>query len=342
MRRREDVRAIRALMRLLLIGIALIIVARLLRVYGVLDGALSLASLKTVDDYPLYKMRFYGSYGLSARLGGAPRLSGSQASGKKAEPWACTAFSARNGQSQPLFARNFDWSTDQALLLYTDPPGAYASVSLVDISFLGYGVQKPSWLNRVWLLQAPFIPFDGMNEHGLAVGVLAVPTAEPARDSTKLTLNTLLMIRVLLDYARNVEEALELMGRYNLTMMGGPPVHYMLADAAGDSAVVEYVRQEMRVIRGDGPYQVATNFVLSGTLPTDPQAACWRYRLANEALRASGGVLSKRDALDLLGDTSQRNTIWSAVYNLTTGEFLVVMGRRYDRPRPFKLTMSAR
>ena len=36
--------------------------------------------------------------------------------------------------------RNFDWGLHSALVLFTDPPvpGAYASVSMVDISYLGY------------------------------------------------------------------------------------------------------------------------------------------------------------------------------------------------------------
>ncbi|MFH1084675.1 MAG: linear amide C-N hydrolase, partial [Chloroflexota bacterium] len=150
----------------------------------------------------------------------------------------------------------------------------------------------------------------------------------------------LLMIRVLLDYARDVHEALSLMGRYNVIMMGGPPVHYMLADAAGNSAVVEYVRYEMRVLRKDGPFQVATNFVLSDTSPSDADARCWRYRMTQGVLWAYAGLVAERDAIRLLGDVSQADTIWSVVYNLASGELQVAMGRHYERVRRFRLTMS--
>ncbi len=37
-----------------------------------------------------------------------------------------------------LLGRNFDWNDHRSLLLFTDPPRRYASVSLVDISYLGY------------------------------------------------------------------------------------------------------------------------------------------------------------------------------------------------------------
>jgi hypothetical protein len=52
--------------------------------------------------------------------------------------WACTCFSARNEHGSQLLGRNFDWENHPALLLFTDPPGRYASVSMVDISYLGY------------------------------------------------------------------------------------------------------------------------------------------------------------------------------------------------------------
>ena len=39
-----------------------------------------------------------------------------------------------------LFGRNFDWRYSPALLLFTDRPaaGGYASVSMVDIAYLGF------------------------------------------------------------------------------------------------------------------------------------------------------------------------------------------------------------
>ncbi|MGC1215398.1 MAG: hypothetical protein WA890_29600 [Micromonospora sp.] len=55
-------------------------------------------------------------------------------------------------------------------MLRTDSPDGYASVSLVDISYLGVG---PEPVGDRRLLNAPLLPFDGMNERGLAVGLAA-------------------------------------------------------------------------------------------------------------------------------------------------------------------------
>ena len=45
-----------------------------------------------------------------------------------------------------MLGRNFDFDDDPALLLHHRPPGAYKSVSLVDISYLGVdrGDRRPT------------------------------------------------------------------------------------------------------------------------------------------------------------------------------------------------------
>jgi len=41
-------------------------------------------------------------------------------------------------------------------------------------------------------------------------------------------------------------------------------VHYLVSDATRDCAVIEFVENEMKVIPNDVPWQVATNFVITG------------------------------------------------------------------------------
>jgi penicillin V acylase-like amidase (Ntn superfamily) len=53
----------------------------------------------------------------------------------------------------------------------------------------------------------------------------------------------------------------------------GPALHYLVADASGASAVVEYVHGRVRVLpRGRRPYQAMTNFVLSTSRAHDLRA----------------------------------------------------------------------
>ena len=57
--------------------------------------------------------------------------------------------------------RNFDWYEHPTLILFTNPPNAYASVSMVDISYLGFDQDDLITSADQELLQAPYYPFDG-------------------------------------------------------------------------------------------------------------------------------------------------------------------------------------
>jgi hypothetical protein len=253
------------------------------------------------------------------------------------DAWACTCFSFMDAEGDVLLGRNFDWYDHPALLLFTDPPGGYASVSMVDISYLGFGREAPSWNARSRLLPAPHLPFDGMNERGLAVGMMAVPYADAGRDPQKVTLDSLQAIRLLLDYAQDVEEAISLLQDYNIAWDGGPPLHYLIADASSGSAIVEFVDGQMRVLRSQEPWQVSTNFVISESMPEGARSECWRYNSAYEALQEANGSLSPSGAMALLQSVSQPNTIWSLVYSLSTGDVQVAMDRGYDQVHKFRL-----
>jgi len=92
------------------------------------DRAKTIRSLNKLDDFPLYTMHYYGDYELPNL---APQASPPQ-------DMQCTCFSTKTERGSQLLGRNFDWDDHPALLLYTDPPDRYASVSMVDISFLGF------------------------------------------------------------------------------------------------------------------------------------------------------------------------------------------------------------
>lgn len=299
----------------------------------------TLASLRRVDDHPLYVMTYYGDYDLEGVKQSGTQAGVSQPSSCQDVDyaWACTCFSFLDLEGDVLLGRNFDWYDHPALLLFTAPPGGYASVSMVDISYLGFDRQAPSWTARRRLLSAPHLPFDGMNERGLAVGMMAVPYADSGRDPQKVTLDSLQAIRLLLDYAQDVDEAVSLLQDYNIAWDGGPPLHYLIADANGGSAVVEFVDGQMHVLESRQPWQVSTNFVISESMPEGAGSDCWRYNTAYEALQGANGNLSPQGAMALLQSVSQSNTIWSLVYGLSSGDVQVAMNRKYDQLHAFRL-----
>ena len=269
-------------------------------------------ALRKVDDFPLYELT-------------DSRPTPSVYARTDTNGFACTVFFGAGGE--PIMARNFDFHDQPALLLRHRPPGAYASISMVDMSYLGFDRANLHKLDdareRRALRRASRLPFDGMNERGLAVAMAQVPDARsPASERPAGSLG---VMRLVLDEAATVREAVAIFRRTAIDFSGGPPLHYMVADASGDSAVVEYVDGRVVAIpRGKQPYQAMTNFVLTGDAPDDD-----RYRTAMGTLRRSGGSLNAASTLDLLARVAQPHTRWSVAYDLRARTAHVVMGQKY-------------
>jgi hypothetical protein len=293
----------------------------------------TLLSLKKVDDYPLYVMDYVGSYGSrqSYRPADSWKRTVIPEQISCQVKWGCSLFATLGDKENRLFGRNFDWRFSPALLLFTDPPDGYGSVSLVDIEYLGFGGDLSKKLadlpleKRRALLNAPSIPFDGMNEEGLTIGMAAVPAEPMPYEQQKKTLDELEVIREILDHAGTVDEAIEIFGNYNIDM-SNVPIHYLIASSSGKSALVEFYKGKMVVFRNQSPWQAATNFLLSSTDGT-AQGQCWRYNLIEQRIQEGQGRISSHDALQLLRDVSQENTQWSILYNMTTATLEVVMGQ---------------
>jgi hypothetical protein len=308
----------------------------------------TLGSLQKLDDHPLYTMRYQGAYEHRAPLDatkpaeevGNVRRPGLQPA------WSCSLFAALGDPGNPLYGRNFDWEHSPALLLFTDPPDGYASVSMVDMAYLGFSQEALSRLTelpldeRRPLLRAPLMPFDGMNEHGLAVGMAAVPPGGVPPDPAKETVGSLEVIREMLDHARTVEDAVAILQGYNIAFGGGPPLHYLIAEPAGQSALVELYQGELVIIHNTEPWHLATNFLVASIQNGSPEESYWRYDLISEELVGQAGRLAQGAALDLLSSVSQPNTQWSIVYGMSSGEITVAMGRRFSRRLELALTMA--
>lgn len=306
------------------------------------DEIATLNSLEQLDDFPLYTMRYIGAHPqptLSATSLLLTETSNLVTQNTCQVCWGCSLFAAMGDPDNRLFGRNFDWRFSPAVLLFTDPPDGYASVSMVDIEYLGFAGNRAKNLVNLpiselqALLYAPALPFDGMNEQGLVVGMAAVPPGEMRHDPNKNTIGQLAVIREILDHASTVDEAVNILASYNIDM-GNVPLHYLIASSTGHSALVEFHRGKMVVFRNEDPWQLATNFLVAST-DGRTQGQCQRYDHISQRLQETGGLLNVQDALNLLEDVSQgtplaqSSTQWSVVYNLTGGDVNIIMGRKY-------------
>jgi hypothetical protein len=206
---------------------------------------------------------------------------------------------------------------------------------MVDLFYLGYeGMNEIPWGNRLNLLGAPYATIDGMNECGVAIGQNAVPKRNIPKDPNRPTLLNSQLLRLVLDYAKDVNEAISLIHEYNAEFI--VPVHFHIADASGKSVIVEYTDGKIVVLPQENPWQVSTNFLISEKNKPD----CWRYKLVHESLSKTEGRIPQEEAMHILGEAKLDHTVWSVVYNLSTGQIRLAMGKDYENLHSFKLEMS--
>jgi hypothetical protein len=292
------------------------------------EEASTLATLELVDDYPLYTMTYYGEYV-------SPEATTAFRPAQLPSDWACSLFAIFGDPDEILFGRNFDWDFSPGLLLYTFPEDGYASVSMVDLYYLGFGDERAHGLQDLSfeeledLLYAPYLPFDGLNEAGLAIGMAAVPAGGVPPDPEKETVDSLLIMRKILDGAATIEEAVEIFQTYNIEWGSGPDLHYLVAEASGRSILVEFSGGDVHFIENQEPWQSATNYLISEAW-AEPETHCWRHGVITERLEENAGRINSEEAMALLEDVSQGNTQWSVLYNLNTGDVQIAMGRDYQ------------
>ena len=344
-----------------IVRILIIILAVIVVIGGVFTALFwnelrSLSSLKKVNDYPMYTMTYYGDYGFDDFLKqGAKSDSGIEdfvaARLLKGLPIdlgvtgdGCTAFVTRDDEGDVIFGRNFDFDYTPSMQVRTCPDNGYASISTVNLTYAGYDKDHlPEGFDSFLALAAPFLPFDGVNEKGVAIALLAVPEAEGPSDN-KITLNTTTAIRLVLDKAATVDEAVELLKNYNIYFSGDVQCHFLIADATGRSVIVEYWDGELRTVETDAAYQEASNFIAyDGLNIGEGYSEFDRYDTVISRIEEFDGALPQPEAIQLLcdigcydGDVDKLQ--WSVVYDLTDLNGTIFIHRDPENQLAFSLS----
>ena len=258
---------------------------------------------------------------------------------------ACSTFIAETPEKGYIFGRNLDNQVTDLAVVKTAPKNGYKSVSVVNLSFLGYNetYTPEAVLDRIVTLGVPYFPLDGINEMGLAVGVLQLQAPPTNQQTDKVDIGTTLAIRYLLDKAASVSEAVELLASVDMHASANGCYHLQIVDAFGSSVVVSYVNNEMVVTEKEGNYQAATNFYLHDVPFEYEKQGEDRYEKLIETLSKKNGILTSEEGMDLLEYVSFEgtppdeegrvySTQWSSIYDLTNPALILCADRNYDNP----------
>lgn len=246
----------------------------------------------------------------------------------------CSSFTAVDENGNRYFVRNYNFSTTTAMIVRITPGnGRYASVSSVDLQFLGIkdGAALDSFLQKVITLAAPNIPLDGINVAGVSCGIYMtyqgdeedVSPTDQRTDKQDLTSTT--MLRMILDCAGSVDGAIALVEQYDLHDSAGTSFHYMVADSTGASAILELVNgtddtdtdetnRQLMVYRNDtddvvgereekDDFQYVTNFIISPDYyeNSENMKGIDRYQMIQNTINPDGsnpeGIMDEQPAL---------------------------------------------
>ena len=246
------------------------------------------------------------------------RSSGLQMSG---DVFGCSTISVANADGGYLFGRNFDWQTCEALVAAAYPEEGYASIATVNLGFIKQGAGFAAYFltDEMMAIAALYAPLDGMNEKGLCVSVNMIQDGAVIQQNTdRPDITTTTAIRLMLDKAANVEEALTLLEQYDLHASMNYMIHFAIADNSGSSVAVEYVDNEMIVTKTP----ILTNFYLAEgeKQGVGTQQSHTRFDILTETLKENPSMtaLEVRDALDSVSKHNFgefESTEWSVVFD---------------------------
>lgn len=318
-----------------------------------LNSAIQVQKLKD----GLYYMEYNGDYGFDrfleqggadsdlevARFVGKDLFGGLVIPGFKTGKFGCSTLAARNEKGGVMYGRNFDWMECTAMVIKSKPANGYASVSTVNLDFLDLGTEydPDKILSRVISAASLYAPMDGINEEGLCVAVLMIDDPEATdQDTGKPGITTTTAVRLLLDKAANVEEAIGLLEQYDMHASAGMMLHLALIDRSGRSVAVEYVNNEMSVIETP----VVTNFYLTpgekygiGTAQSHTRYDILMTHLSEQP------VMDMEDMKEAMASVSKNNfgefasTEWTVVYDQNTGELRYYHREDYDDYMTFSI-----
>jgi choloylglycine hydrolase len=172
-------------------------------------------------------------------------------------------------------------------------------------------------------------PTGGMNEKGLVVELMWLDGTEYPSNDNRPAVGVLQWIQYQLDNCAAIDELISTDKKLRISPTGTTPLHYLVADANGNVATIEFLNGKMVVHRGSNlPFTVLTNNSYEESVKayknssTNGNNSLERFGQACnmiQQLKADNNMKPVTDyAFDILGEVAQGNyTKWSIVYDIT-------------------------
>ncbi|HEX8288643.1 MAG TPA: linear amide C-N hydrolase [Pyrinomonadaceae bacterium] len=243
---------------------------------------------------------------------------------------ACTTFCLKN-KGEVLFGKNYDWMIGDGLIFVNKRGVSKTATSEAapnpakwvskygSVTFNQYGRENPS---------------GGMNEAGLVIELMWLDETVYPKEDSRPALGTLEWIQYQLDSSATVEEVIK--NAENVRIASEVKLHYLVNDANGNSATVEFLNGNLVARAGEklafsalanDTYEKSLNYAKTNAIEkAKSQSSFDRFTRASQK-SAEFGKQSKTEkeavgyAFDVLADVAQTGyTQWSIVYDQKRGK----------------------
>ena len=276
----------------------------------------------------------------------------------------CSSFTAKKSDGQHIFARNYDlYTTNTCIVRVKGNKSRHASISTVDLSFINISPDRnvDNLISKAYCLAAPYAPLDGINDAGVSCGIYMTYQGNGKniiatdQNSELPDISPTALIRMILDYADSIDDAVKFAQSYDMHDSAGTSFHIMVADKSGRSAIFEWVNasngldgdgslrkltvtyndkdQHIGQREGEADFQWVTNFIIQPGYYAEYNDKALvgydRYNIMYDELLRNGAVFEdEMSAMKLLQKVAQRTlrpdrkaddtvlTIHSVIYNL--------------------------
>lgn len=239
-----------------------------------------------------------------------------------------TFFIHHNGQM--VFGRNYDWVAGTGIVC-TNHRG------LLKTSFKVPDGNAISWTSKYGSLTfnqyGKEFPTGGMNEKGLVVELMWLDETTYPEADNRPAIGVLQWIQYQLDNCASIEDVIATDKLLRITATT-TPLHYLVADAGGNAATIEFLQGRMIVHKGSQlTFPVLTNSVYAESVQYAKNAAAANYNVEGggslerfaracqmiKQYQAGKSTTSLVDhSFSILESVSQGSyTRWSIVYDIT-------------------------
>ncbi|MGI8599828.1 MAG: linear amide C-N hydrolase [Chitinophagaceae bacterium] len=177
--------------------------------------------------------------------------------------FACSTFLLKRNEKL-VFGKNYDWVTGNGMVVVN-------ARGVQKTSFTATGEKSISWRSNWGSITfnqfGKEFPNGGMNEKGLVVELMWLPgTKYPPKDN-RAAMNELQWIQFQLDNCSTVDEVIATDKIIRISNDNFAPLHYLIADANGNAATIEFIERKMVVHKGkDLEHPVLTNTIYKDAL----------------------------------------------------------------------------